>query len=1168
MQALAKTAAPYISARIASSQNSVSAPPEVLDVLLSETPLASRTATRLAITAPYHAKHLYSDDDVDALLPDLGDAAERFQAFTSAIPIISSTNGKTIPPTSFLDALRNAIKDCLQNSIRWDLTSHGVASHIRSLGYDGDFTIHPIAIVPDGLGPSIQKSLGRPTRPATTFLKEQQLLGSRSFDSPPAKAKIAIIGMSGRFPHAPSMDSFWDILLRGVDTHEIVPPSRWNARTHVDDIGTASAAKNTSGTGFGCWLHDAANFDARFFNMSPREAPQVDPAQRIALLTAAEALEQAGLVPDRTQSTQKDRVGVYFGSTSNDWMETNSAQNIDTYFIPGGNRAFIPGRINYHFKFSGPSYTIDTACSSSLAAVHLACNALWRGEVDTAIVGGTNVLTNPDMTAGLDRGHFLSRTGNCKTFDDLADGYCRGEAVGTAILKRLDDAVTDKDPIQACILAIATNHSAEADSITRPHVGAQQALFESVLSEAGVKASSISYCEMHGTGTQAGDAGETTSVLETLAPSQPPTAVRNNKKPLYIGAAKSNVGHGEAAAGVTSLAKVLLMLKHSTIPPHCGIKTKINHKLPDLQSRNTFIAKTPLEWPRPRQAVRQVLLNNFSAAGGNTALVMEDAPETPILNEPDPRRHHVVAVSAKTPTSLAKNLKNLVLWINGQENSSNLTLPRLSYTTTARRIHHPHRIMASGTDLESIKQSLQGSMQRGEGNTRPKGTPSIIFAFTGQGAHFIGMGSDLYHRLADFRADIRRYDQICLRLDLPSIRPLFESATDAYTKATPTMLQLASVCLQMALFRMWSSFGIMPRAVVGHSLGEYAALYAAGVLSQADVISLVGRRAQLLERHCEQGSHAMLAIRSSAVDLTTLLGPPGESYEISCFNGRESTVLGGTKAQMNTVRPSLTKRGLSHTFLEVPYAYHTSQVDPVLTTLSSMARGIRFGDPLIPIISPTCGKVIRKSDDLGSDFVVQHCRASVNMLDALKLAQNEGLVDERMMGIEIGPAPVVAKMIKEVAGSSFQAFASVQKGEDTWNLLTQALSKFYVSGMNIDWTVYHQDFQSCQKCLDLPAYSWDLKEYWMQYVHDWSLRKGDPPLRLAPAKLESSTIHNVIQDNLGGNGGELIVEADLSRPDLHPMVQGHKVYGVPLCTPVGALDKLCLTREFPNNTIS
>ncbi|KAF2230550.1 ketoacyl-synt-domain-containing protein [Viridothelium virens] len=1025
-----------------------------------------------------------------------------------------------------------------------------VTRHIQSLGESGSFAIHPIAATSDGLGPSIHKLLGNTIRERTSLLAEPQLLGPHELcNSPTAKSKIAIVGMSGRFPHAQSMDALWDILVRGVDTHELVPPSRWNANTHVGEVTTTSATKNVSGTGFGCWLQDAADFDARFFNMSPREAPQVDPAQRIALLTAAEALEHAGIVPGRTQSTQKDRVGVYFGSTSNDWMETNSAQDIDTYFIPGGNRAFIPGRINYHFKFSGPSYTIDTACSSSLAAIHLACNALWRGEVDTAIVGGTNVLTNPDMTAGLDRGHFLSRTGNCKTFDDLADGYCRGEAVATAILKRFEDAVVDKDPIQACILAIATNHSAEADSITRPHVGAQQALFEGVLAEAGVHANSISYCEMHGTGTQAGDAGETLSVLETLAPISPQSAVRNNHQPLHIGAAKSNVGHGEAAAGVTSLAKVLLMLKHSTIPPHCGIKTKINHKLPDLPSRNTFIAEQPVQWPRPKGSARQVLLNNFSAAGGNTALVLEDAPQVPRSDEADPRAHHVVAASAKTPASLENNLKKLITWIDGQDDSTNSVLSRLSYTTTARRMHHPHRVMAVGSDLTSVKKSLQASLEGKDGSSRPIGTPGFVFAFTGQGAHFAGMGSDLYSKLADFRADIQRYDQICLRLELPSIRSLFESANDAHSRATPTMLQLASVCFQMALFRMWLSFGVAPKAVVGHSLGEFAALYAAGVLSQADVISLVGRRAQLLESHCEEGSHAMLAIRSSATGLASLLGPPGDSYEVSCFNGRESTVLGGTRDQMNKVRPSLTKRGLSHTFLEVPYAYHTSQVDPVLTSLDSLARGIRFAEPVIPVISPACGKVIHQSRDFGSDFVARHCRASVNMLEALKLAKEEGLLEEKMIGVEIGSAPVVVKMIKEVAGSSFQTFASIQKGEDSWKLLSDALSKFYIKGVEVDWTAYHKDFESCQQCLDLPSYSWDLKEYWIQYVHDWSLRKGDPPLRIGPTKLESSSIHTIIQDKLADKGGELIVEADLSRPDLHPMVQGHKVYGVPLCTP-------------------
>ncbi|KAI1258383.1 thiolase-like protein [Xylariaceae sp. FL1019] len=222
--------------------------------------------------------------------------------------------------------------------------------------------------------------------------------------------------MSGRFPGAENNEAFWDLLYQGLDVHKPVPDFHWSAETHVDPT---ESRKNTSATALGCWLDNPGGFDPRFFNISLREAPQIDPAQRLALMTAYEAIEQAGIVPDATPSTRRDRVGVFYGVTSTDWMETNSAQNVDTYFIPGGNQAFIPGRINYFFKFR--AYAVNTACSSSLAGIHLACNSLWRGDIDTAIAGGTNVLTNPDMAAGLDKGHFLSRTGNCKTFDDSAD---------------------------------------------------------------------------------------------------------------------------------------------------------------------------------------------------------------------------------------------------------------------------------------------------------------------------------------------------------------------------------------------------------------------------------------------------------------------------------------------------------------------------------------------------------------------------------------------------------------------------------------------------------------------------------------------------------------------------------------------------------------------------
>lgn len=590
------------------------------------------------------------------------------------------------------------------------------------------------------------------------------------------------------------------------------------------------------------------------------------------------------------------------------------------------------------------------------------------------------------------------------------------------------------------------------------------------------------------------------------------------------------------------------MLKNSTIPPHCGIKTKINTRIPDLQARNTFIAKGPVPWRRPRNGSRHVLLNNFSAAGGNTALVLEDAPEMLTSNEADPRSYHVVAVSAKTPTSMENNLRTLTKWIETQPSDA-LTLPRLSYTTTARRVHHAHRVMAIGSDLAQIRFSLQVSLDRNEGSTRPKSAPKFVFAFTGQGSSFVGMGADLYNHLSDFRADIRRLDGLCVQLSLPSILSLFASP-DVHQKPTPTTLQLASVCLQMALYRMWLSFGVTPSVVVGHSLGEYAALHAAGVMSQADVLNLVGQRAELMESRCKQGTHAMLAVRSNATALASVLGPPGHGYELSCINGVESVVLGGSQTQMKTIRPSLIRKGLSSKLLEVPYAFHTSQVDPIIPSLQTLARGVKFAKPRIPIISPTCGKVIRESADFGDDFVANHCRGSVNMYDALRIAKEEGLLDDKAIGVEIGPAPVVSRMVKEVAGPAFLTFASINQGEDTWKLLTQALANFHAACATIDWSRYHKDFLSCQQCLELPAYSWDLKPYWIQYVHDWSLRKGEPlPLALPP-KLESSSVHKVLQDTLGSGGGELIVESDLNRPDLHPMVQGHQVYGVPLCTPV------------------
>ncbi|GIZ49851.1 hypothetical protein CKM354_001287000 [Cercospora kikuchii] len=1138
---------PYISAYVSQHQVNVSAAPHTLRDFLSTLSPLGISSVELPVQAPYHAAHLYSESDVDQIIrsdkasngthsPRLSLTHEKL-----CIPIISSATGEIVSAKTFTYALQSAVRDCLLRTVRYDTLGPAIAFCIGSMGSSSQFSLQPVALGgPERLESAIRANLHNALtiRNAESMETLLERLQQRQRPRSAARSKIAILSCSGRFPRARNMDAFWDVLLHGIDTHRQVPESRWDARTHVSK--SSSLEKNVSGTGYGCWLEDASAFDAKFFHVSPREAPQMDPAQRIALMCATEALEEAGVVPGRTPSTQHNRVGVYFGVTSNDWMETNSAQNVDTYFVPGGNRAFIPGRLNYHFKFSGPSYSIDTACSSSLTAIQLACNALWRQEIDMAVVGGTNILTNPDMHCGLDRGHFLSRTGNCKTFDATADGYCRGEAVAVVVLKRLEDAVIDHDPIQACILSVATNHSAEAESITRPHVGAQRELIDQVLREAGVSGRSIGYAEMHGTGTQAGDIAETNSVLASLAPQ----GARSSREPLYIGSAKANVGHGEAAAGITSLAKALLMLKHNTIPPHCGIKTSINPKLPDLASHSVRIATDGVSWTRPDGGSRRMLVNNFSAAGGNTALILEDPPLISTALIAFPQFHHSIVISAKTPVSLRQNVLATIAWIGQQKISDTSILPKLAYTTTARRSHHSLRIAVAGSNLRDIEHQLRLSLDKIADNRRMS-PPKILFAFAGQGSEFPRMAIEFFQRVPGFRKDIEVYNRICLRMEFPAILALFKD-DKSWDAATPQTLQLAAVCLQMALVRLWRSFGIEPTIVVGHSLGEYPSLYAAGVLSQSDVIYLVGNRAALMQQRCTPDSHAMLVVRLSSTDIAALLHTSGLRYEIACINGRRSVVLGGTKDQLQQVHARLQEQGIRSTELPLPYAFHTSQVDPILEDLDTLSGNVHFVNKKLPVISPTFAGI---PTDFSSDFAVAHCREPVQMQQALGAARRQNLIDERTICIEIGSGAVTVNMVKEILGSSTETFVSMRQGEDVTRPLSIALAALCGKGANINWNGYHQIFSPGLGTIPLPAYHWDLREHWIQYTNDWSLRKGDAaappdvPLRL------SSTIHKVVTDTIHTSAGKLTVESNLNRKDMDAVVQGHKVYGVPLCTP-------------------
>jgi acyl transferase domain-containing protein len=639
------------------------------------------------------------------------------------------------------------------------------------------------------------------------------------------------------------------------------------------------------------------------------------------------------------------------------------------------------------------------------------------------------------------------------------------------------------------------------------------------------------------------------SVLETFAPPIADGKVtRTSDQKLYIGSAKANIGHGEAASGVCSVIKVLQMMKKNTIVPHCGIKTKINHRFPtDLEQRNVRIAFEPTIWEKGSvESPRRVFVNNFSAAGGNSALLIQDAPPKKLLPAgSDSRVQFPIAVTAKSGVSLQGNLRSLLKFL--RENSE-VSLPELSYTSTARRIHHQHRVLVMGATAEEICSKVETALLNNTGVSRPKSAPKVIFTFTGQGAQYPGMGKQLFEENAFVRNELLQLDQIAQNLGFPSMLPFIQSEEPDVSKFAPSLVQLASICLQITLSKLWASWGIVPTAVVGHSLGEYAALNVAGVLSDTDTLFLVGGRAQLLEEKCTRGTHAMLVVKGSQEEISEAL--KGQDYETACINSPIETVLAGPNEQIAKLKEVLTAASFKTTLLKVPYAFHSSQLEPMVSDIEELASKVTFSTPNIPVLCPLDGSVVEDGNVFSASYLAKHSRQPVNMLSALTTAYRDGVITNQSMVLEVGPHPAVAGMIKPALGQQITCVASLSRGRTPWEMLAGALKSLYDAGASINWTDYQSNFPSAHSVVPLPAYSWDLKEYWMQYVNDWSLRKGDPPLIINNApKLESTTIHNVVEESGDSKKTHIVVEADIARKDLSPLVQGHEVDGIPLCTP-------------------
>lgn len=445
-----------------------------------------------------------------------------------------------------------------------------------------------------------------------------------------------------------------------------------------------------------------------------------------------------------------------------------------------------------------------------------------------------------------------------------------------------------------------------------------------------------------------------------------------------------------------------------------------------------------------------------------------------------------MAVSAKSSTALAANISSLIQYLDQER----IDLSSLAYTTTARRIHHTHRIAVAASSTEELCEKLGNVLASSTQESSPHQSPTVGFTFTGQGSQYLSMGRSLFH-FQSFAQHLAHLDDLCRKMGFPPILGYIAGDTENSVnalKASSTMVQLALTSLQIALARLWQTWGVTPGIIVGHSLGEYAALCVAGVITEEDTLRMVGTRAELMQKNCVLGGYSMVVVHSSVESLSTLPSLKSLGVEFSCNNSPEQVVLSCPVDSAETLYTLLTEAHFRFRTLEVPFAFHSSQMDPVLTDLLDLASDIQFKKPTIPVISPTLGDIVSEAGVFEPAYLVHHCRDTVRFCDAMLVAKADGIISDDTAWVEIGPHPVVSGLLRSVLGS-VHALPTLHRKRDTWELLSGSLASLYTGGIDINWAEYHRDFQDSASVLHLPAYNWDLKEYWIPYKNDCCLHR-------------------------------------------------------------------------------